>query len=213
LPQEEKKLTAKVYEDERFMKRHKDERWETSSHVLQKNQKPWSAKGESRAIQLVCTFNIVFQNGEKHNGVVGYTSPEYNIRLTPQLLDFMEDDCRISAGKRCAQERSDEPLDVASCETTSRKIYYFRSLKPLKNGARHSPQKEPGFYKPKVNSTGIKTARNGRRYIPLRRDGLNYAWRDIKTGVVYSNGTFVRILNKEGADSSKAKPIKVKKND
>jgi hypothetical protein len=183
--------------------------WYAERHKYQSNRQPWRTSNEAtKKFQLMACYNLVIKGRKTvYQETVGY-SRIYPI-MNPANMKSARMDCMINAkyvANILGSERAVIDLEKTG-EPLWEHIVIWRQHKRLPEGQKPKPYAEP---KPIKGTTSIKTARNGRRYIPLQREGLNYAWRDIKTGVVYSNGTYARVLNKEGADQSKAKPMKVK---
>jgi hypothetical protein len=183
--------------------------WYAERHDYQNSRQPWKTNNlDSKKFQLMACYNLVIEGRKTvYRETIGY-SRIYPI-MNSTNLRMARQDCMINA-KYVANILGSERA-VIDLERTGdplwEQIVIWRKHKRLAEGKKPKRLAEP---KPIKGTTSIRTARNGRRYIPLQRDGLNYAWKDIKTGVVYSNGTYARVLNKEGADQSKAKPMKVK---
>jgi hypothetical protein len=166
-----------------------------------------------RGFQIQAAFNFNNHRGKGSRECVGFSKIRYGHALTPHLKEKLMQEAAHSAYVNAGLNGdSSEDVDYEynrDVEPLWEKIIIIRYETPSHGGAKPTPIPQPAYRQQKA--TGLKVARNGRRYIPLQKKGLNYAWRDVKTGIVYSNGTYVRILNKEGADQSRAKPMRQKK--
>lgn len=185
-----------------------EQRYYREVHDYDSSRKPWKGNGEKRWFQMKAAFNLHLRGSrEVYDNIIGF-SKAWTGDLTPNVREQLLHECRISARVSANILGSTRhPVDDDKTETLWSKVIVYRQMKPLPEGKQPKPLKEPARMKV---STGIVTARNGRRYIPLQKNGLNYAWKDVKTGETYSNGMYARVLNKEGADQSKAKPLKRK---
>lgn len=184
-----------------------DKQWYGEPHAYDSNRQPWRSKSMDKKFQLAAGYNLCIVGRKNvYRETIGYS--RVYLEMTPANVEHARNECMVNAKYNANILGSERAvIDLDKTEVLWEKVMIWRNHKRLPKGQKPKKLAEPRVIK---GTTSIKTARNGRRYLPLQRNGLNYAWRDVKTGVVYSNGTYARVLNKEGADQSKAKPMKVK---
>jgi hypothetical protein len=193
-------------------KQNPDNRYYRESQEYDKSRKTLDfSKEPQNAFQIFGRFTFLNHPRNRNaEGMPGYSKIYYGHKLTPSLFNTMKKEAAHSAYVNAGLAGEDsETVDYEDDDVVMEgqaEIVIVREHPLLPRGQKPVPIPRPDYKQPKT--TGLKTARNGRRYIPLQKEGLNYAWKDVKTGVVYSNGTYARILNKEGADQSKAKPMR-----